>query len=569
MSDFRYALKIYNLFNPKERKRFYISLFLIFIGMIFEALGISIIFPILNSILDINFFEKYNFTGINQEYFLSLSIILVCALYFLRLIFLVFLSYYQNRFVSFFCHRVSKDLLSNYIKKEYKFFLTNNSSDLVKNILVETTHFMTYFTAFMVLLTEITFVIAILSVMIFIEPPGTIIVTLFFGLSGYLVYSITKKKLVFWGMERQSIDNNISRVVHEGFGAIKEIKVNRIENIILQDFNTNINKKADIHFKHIFVSQLPKNLFEFIAIIGLLVFGGILYIQDYDMNMILSKSGLFIGASFRLITSLNKVVSNIQQMKYYDSAVKTILNEYTPAKQNQTIIKNQALFDFNSHIQFKNVTFHHSKNEPILKNLNFKIKKGEIIGIVGESGSGKSTVLDLILGLLEPNKGEIRIDNKILTTKNIRSWTLNLSYVPQFIYLLDDKIIKNIVLNDVNSKIDHDRLTNAMYQAQIQDFLNKKKNHLNTKVGEKGNNLSGGQLQRIGISRALYKNSPILILDEFTSNIDLETEIKIMDRITDSKKDKTIILTSHRKETLNYCDRVFIISNGTLTEKNG
>ena len=108
-----------------------------------------------------------------------------------------------------------------------------------------------------------------------------------------------------------------------------------------------------------------------------------------------------------------------------------------------------------------------------------------------------------------------------------------------------------------------------MYQAQIQDFLNKKKNHLNTKVGEKGNNLSGGQLQRIGISRALYKNSPILILDEFTSNIDLETEIKIMDRITDSKKDKTIILTSHRKETLNYCDRVFIISNGTLTEKNG
>lgn len=534
--------------------------------MCLEAMGIGIVFPLLNLILDSNFIEQYNFFGFSKNQFLGLTLVSVLILYLTRFLFLVFLSYYQNKFLSYFCHRITKDLLSAYINQEYKFFTNTNTSGLIKNILVETTHFMSYFNASIILITELMFVFAIIFVMILLEPIGTLSVIFFFGFSAYYIFSLTKRRLSAWGQIRQEIDKNISKIIHEGFGAIKEIKVNKIENFFLDDFEKNILNKANIHFKHLFFSQLPKNIFELIAIVGLFFFCGILFIQNEDINTILSKSGLFVAASFRLITSLNKVISNIQQMKYYESSVHIILDEYSMYNKDTHTPQILTKINFNRQIIFKDVGFQYDKYNKILTNINFKINKSEIIGITGESGSGKSTVLDLLLGILEPTSGQILIDEEILTSNNRPKWTPFIGYVPQFIYLLDDTILNNIILNLHNEKIDKDKLENTLYNSKINDFLKKKKELLNTTVGEKGNNLSGGQLQRVGIARALYKDSAILILDEFTSNLDLKNETAIMKRILNDKKDKTIILTSHREETLSFCDRIFHVENGNIKE---
>ena len=179
---------------------------------------------------------------------------------------------------------------------------------------------------------------------------------------------------------------------------------------------------------------------------------------------------------------------------------------------------------------------------------------------------GKSTILDLILGILEPTSGEILIDNQALSSKNMNQWTPFISYVPQFVYLLDDTIKNNIILNKYDSQLNNEKLSEAIYKSNIEDVIIKKDKKVDSYVGEKGNNLSGGQLQRIGIARALYKDSSILILDEFASNIDLNNEIVIMKRIIETKKDKTIILTSHRKETLEFCDKILKIENGSISQ---
>lgn len=557
---------IFKLFNPNENKNFYLILLFIFFGMFLEALGIGVIFPALNLILDPNFIETYNFGNLTNQNFFTLILLLFFLLYLVRFLFLVFLSYFQNKFVSFFCHRVTKDLLSGYIHQDYKYFIKTNTSGLIKNILVETTHFMSYFSSAITLLTELTFIVAIISIIIFIEPLGTISVIVFFGISAFLILNLTKNRLSSWGEMRQEIDKSISKNVHEGFGAIKEIKVNKIENFFIDNFNKSIFKKANIHFKHLFVSQLPKNLFELTAIFGMLFFGAILFFQNEEINSIISKSGMFVGASFKLIGSLNKVISNIQQMKYYDASVAIIINEYFSNQKPKEASKKDSKIQFNHQITFKKVSYQYNENSKILNDLNFNINKGEVIGITGESGAGKSTILDLLLGIIEPSSGQILVDDLALSSKNYHEWTPHISYVPQFVYLLDNSILDNIILNDYTSKVDQKKLADTLYKSNVENFLLKKKDKLNSVVGEKGNNLSGGQLQRIGIARALYKDSDVLILDEFTSNIDLNNEIEIMRRIMKDKNDKTIILTSHRKETLTFCDRILHIENGLLNE---
>ena len=558
--------KILRLFNPIESKKFYLTLLFILFGMFLEALGIGVIFPALNLIMDPKFIKTYNFGNLNNQDFFTLILVLFFLLYLIRFLFLVFLSYFQNKFVSFFCHRVTKDLLTGYINQDYKYFIRTNTSDIIKNILVETTHFMSYFSSAITLLTELTFIVAIISVIIFIEPLGTISVIIFFGISAFLILNLTKHRLSSWGEVRQEIDKSISKTVHEGFGAIKEIKVNKIENFFTDNFDKSIVEKANIHFKHLFVSQLPKNLFELTAILGLFIFGAILFFQNEEINSIISKSGVFVGASFKLIGSLNKIISNIQQMKYYDASVAIIINEYFSNQKAKEVSNKHTKIQFTHHITFKKISYQYNENSKILNDISFNIKKGEVIGITGESGAGKSTILDLLLGIIEPSSGQILVDDLALSSKNYPQWTPHISYVPQFVYLLDNSILDNIILNDYTSKVDQKKLADALYKSNVEDFLLKKKDKLNSIVGEKGNNLSGGQLQRIGIARALYKDSDVLVLDEFTSNIDLNNEIEIMRRILKDKNDKTIILTSHREETLTFCDRIFHVENGFISE---
>ena len=314
------------------------------------------------------------------------------------------------------------------------------------------------------------------------------------------------------------------------------------------------------------ISSLPRFFLELISIIG--ISGFAFYLIKVDNTNLFSTLGVFIAATFRIIPSINKIITSLQNLKYQDSSLDLLVNESKKLGKENRQNKNYSLTKFDRTIKLKNINFKYSKKGiSILKNIYLKINKGEMIGIVGGSGSGKTTLIDIILGLHKPDSGEIIIDDLVIKDYKIKNLIKGIGYVPQNIFLIDDTIKNNIALGIPPDKINDEYLFSAIKNAQLDNFINDLPSGVETKVGEKGIQISGGQIQRIGIARALYNQPEILILDEATSALDNKTERNFIDSIEILKKKQTIIMIAHRMTSLKNCDKIFELDSGVLTEK--
>ena len=283
------------------------------------------------------------------------------------------------------------------------------------------------------------------------------------------------------------------------------------------------------------------------------------------LDSILQSLGVFVAAAFRMIPSVNRIMISMQQIKFANVTISKLQNEFTYIKKNtekHDKSSSNKTITFENNIQFKNISFSYDATKQILSDFNFKINSGEFIGIIGASGSGKSTLVDLLLGLLKPNTGDIFSDN-ISIHDNLKSWQLLIGYVPQTIYLTDDTLKNNIGFGIPESEIDNTRVDFAVKAAQLDAYINSLPEGLNTNVGERGVKMSGGQRQRIGIARALYNHPKILVLDEATSALDNSTEHEVMDSIY-MMKNITVIIIAHRLSTLNKCNRIIEIKSGKI-----
>ncbi|MEK9613763.1 MAG: ATP-binding cassette domain-containing protein, partial [Flavobacteriaceae bacterium] len=281
-------------------------------------------------------------------------------------------------------------------------------------------------------------------------------------------------------------------------------------------------------------------------------------------TQIVTLLGVFVAAAFRMIPSINRILSALQNIKYYGATVNKIYDQiigFDFSKSN----KNSKEFAFDKEIKLEDIQFSY-KEKIILNSINLKIKKGTTIGIVGASGSGKSTLVDLINGLLKPTKGTITVDG-IQIDEFIKSWQQTIGYVGQEIFLIDDTIKANIAFGMSDQEINMDSVYKALEAAQLSSFIDELELGIETKVGERGIQLSGGQKQRIGIARALYQNPSVLIFDEATASLDNETEKHVMNSIYNLKQDKTMIIIAHRISTLQDCDQVYEIKNGKIKLK--
>ena len=272
-------------------------------------------------------------------------------------------------------------------------------------------------------------------------------------------------------------------------------------------------------------------------------------------------------ATIRIIPSVNRILLAIQTINFGEAAIKMISDNFneSDSKNNYTKIMDLGKFNFSKNLNFENVDFKFNNDTQIFNKINFNIQKGDFVGVFGETGVGKSTLLNLLLGLIKPSGGEIKVDNYDIH-KNLRGWQLKIGFVPQNIYLLDDSISKNIAFGFDGNKIDKERLENTIKEAQLEKFVQSLPDKENTFVGERGMQVSGGQLQRIGIARAIYSNPEVLIFDESTSSLDNETELKIMETIKSIKKDKTIIFVSHKKTPMKFCNKIFELKKNKIFE---
>jgi len=377
----------------------------------------------------------------------------------------------------------------------------------------------------------------------------------------YLFKDLSKKKFYAIGIKSQKYAQIFKKEILQTFTGIREIKILKKETYFVKKFYR-INKlEADNNFLRDLLLQLPRVVIELLVVFSIITLIFTMFFFEYDKSEILIFISLAVITSIRLMPAAIRIIGSAQRLKYFqplnEILIREIQNKLETTRGHISKYSDKYL-TFNNEITFLDVSFAYDLKKPIIKKLNLKIKKNSCFGIIGESGSGKSTITDLIMGLLKPTIGEIKIDNNYLKD-NVNLWKNNISYVSQSPFFLNDTIEKNIAFGLPQNKIDKKLVIDVSKKAQIFDHINQLKYKFKTNVGEGGINFSGGQLQRIAIARALYRKSDVLILDEATNSLDNQSEIMFFKFLKTLKKKLTIIIITHKVENISICDQIFKI----------
>ena len=552
--------------NPFHKKNLFRLTFLLIVGMFLEAISFSIIVPVLSIIIDPKFkliLSDYqlleNFIGNKSQVFIiAMSLFFLIIIFLIKALFLIYLTFFQNNFVAKVSSHISNTLMTKYLNADFNFHQQNNSALLHRNLHNEVTLLTNLLRSYLNILVEIVLLISILSTLIFIDPLGALSIGSIFAVFSYLFLSITKKKLSEFGAERQFLDGKLSNITLESMRGIKEIKISGIKDYFLKKFSISINYRANINANFISLNLIPRFYLELVSIISLSGFIFFYLLRGGDTKSLITIVGVFIAAVFRLLPSLNKIISGLQTIKYNKYSLDLLRKEFkdTPVEK---LNERQIEISFKDKLEIKDLSFSYQNQDLILDSINLSINRGETIGIVGPSGSGKTTLLNLILGLYPTKLKNIYVDGKSI--KSTEKWRNKIGYVSQSIFLLDDSVRNNISFGRNKNGDDTKKIKKVIKIAELDSFVKSLSEGLETNVGEQGDKISGGQKQRIALARALYDNPEVLIFDEATSALDNSTELKIIESILKLKGTKTIIMVAHRLTSLKGCDRVFNVNN--------
>lgn len=544
-----------------------------------DMLGIASILPFIAlisnpEIIDTNLFLKNIFSslkiiGINtKEEFIFLVGGIVFLLLIFSLIFKALIMYFQTRFVKMCEYNISTNLLKYYLNQPYSWFLNRNSSQLAKSILSEVTNAIGRGLSPVInLITNIIIFIAIFVLLLMVNPKLTVISVVVISIFYSLIYSFNRNlmskigKIIFDSNEKKF------KVINEAFQGSKEVKVGGLEQAYIDQYTKPANKIAINTALTEILFQIPRLSLEGMAFGGMILI--ILYFMSVGKNIsdILPIITLYAFAGYRLLPAVQKIYISLTHLRLVVPTINSLYEDFKNLNINlpDENIKNLA---FEKDIVLNNVNYSYPKSDKTaLKNINLTIPINTTIGLVGKTGSGKTTTVDIILGLLEPQKGTLEIDNKIINKKNIKSWQRLIGYVPQNIFLADDTVAANIALGVKAKNINHSSIEYAAKLANIHQFIvDDLPLKYNTLVGERGIRLSGGQRQRIGIARALYNNPKVLVLDEATSALDNLTEKAVINAIYNTGNKITKILIAHRLSTVKKCDKIFLFENGQIIQ---
>lgn len=555
--------KIIYCLTDKEKKYTLFLFLIIFFTTILEFFSFSLFIPVLSNIfqsdnIKFEFLDNFiNFINIFNFNKFSFVLVLLLIFYLAKNFLLIIFTWFQYTFVNEILVSKANHLLTLYVKQDYLFHANTNVSELMRNIEHEANQFQNALLQYTQLIAEISISLALLSLLAFTDAKVTSISLIIFIFITISFYKFYKKKLLKIGESKIYFSDLMIKNLLQAFGAIKEIKVSNKELFFLGKYKNSIKNYANFNRDGSFINACPRIVIEVLLVVLIVISISVMKYYEYTFNDIITILMLFGIAAFRFIPSINRIVFSIQTLTQLKPSVDLIFNEFKKYDNNLNIkLREVEKIKFNDSIDFKDVTFNYpNQKKYIFKNYSIKINKNSMIGISGETGSGKSTALNLILGLINPLKGNIFIDDKNLL-KVKQEWQSIIGFVPQSVYLLDESIAKNIAFGINEEKINFEKIKKIIQDLNLNDLINDSELGLETLVGERGVRISGGQLQRIGIARALYKDPDVLVLDEITSSLDDETEDKIMKLIENFKGKKTIIIISHKKRCLENCDQI-------------
>ncbi|MDN3019198.1 ABC transporter ATP-binding protein [Paenibacillus sp. BSR1-1] len=575
--------KVLQLFNKKEKKSFYFLFILMLISTLFETIGIGLIVPFVAIVTNpklihdhfllskiYQFFHFQSNTG-----FLIFTTMVLLSVFFMKNLYLIYSQYIQYRFIFQQQIKLSKRLLHHYLTSQYEFHLQRNSSELLRNVNFEVPRiFNQVLIPILMIISELLVITGITILLIINSPIQTLISVVILGGCTGIFLRLFRNKLNKIGKKQQKSNGEMIKWINQGLGSVKEVKVSGREKFFIDSFVEQSEEfSKSMRFFNI-LNQIPRMFIETIVVATILITMLMIILKGEDSTTLLSTMALFAMGAFRLMPSINRMVGAITAIRFNMPALDVIHNELVGSNPLESISSYQHDKEeniqekfFKNEIKMKNIFYRYPNQENYsIKDLSLKVPIGKSIAIIGSSGAGKTTIVDIILGILEPEKGEVLIDGVEL--KNILPiWKRKIGYIPQSIYLSDDSIRKNVAFGIKENEINDESVWRALKDAQLMNFVLELPNGLETNIGERGVRLSGGQRQRIGIARALYHNPEVLFLDEATSSLDNHTENEIMKAIDGLKGEKTIIIIAHRLSTIEKCDFVYELVNGKMQVK--
>ena len=564
------------IFNKKQKRSMLILLVAIFIGAVFELLGVSLFMPLTTVVTDPGKIESNIFLksfrdifGLYdiQDMFVGLAAAII-VIYIVKNVYLSIMYYSLYGFIYHNQLKVEARLVDCYMKKPYVYHLDHNTSDMIRNIMLDSERLFQLILQFLSLISELMLSGLLVTYLLVTDPVMTISIALILVISVGVFMALTRGRANRYGQINQEYDGRMHQAIEEALGAVKDIKILHREKYFVDKFTYGGEQKMDALIHTNFFGAVPKYLIEMVTMAGILAVMIYKALSGMDMKTMVPELAAFAVAAFKLLPSVGKIANYFNGISFLMPSIDLI---YHDLKETEDMLEIEYKDESGApdltdadRITADRVSFSYPNTErDVLHEVSFEIPSGSSVGLIGTTGSGKSTLADVILGIFFPKSGCVRY-GAMDVHEYPMTWAKRLAYIPQTIFLSDESIRENIAFGIERERIDDDKVWEAAGEAQLSDFIKSLPDGLDTKVGERGVRLSGGQRQRIGIARALYGDPEFLVLDEATAALDTETERAVMEAIDSLHGRKTMLIIAHRLTTIRNCDHIFSVENGSV-----
>lgn len=587
IKNFADIFRKFNIILDSAQKKWGVVVFILSLfGALAETLGVSVILPLVQAMIEpaqlmeievVAFFCNI-FQIDTSKNLLVLVTFFVILVYILKNLYLCFLSWIRVKYTSKVQRELSIKMLNSYMKRGYSFFRKTNTAFLLRGTTESVTAVYNVILMFMKILAEILTIACIFVFMIFTDWMLALGMVFLVGTCLVTIVGIFRKIMKKAGNIYYAGAGEVNRASLQLFNGVKEILVFNCKDYFVKKYETSFIKMQRGRIRQNVATEIPAYIIEGACVTGIVI--AVFVRVNFIVNAaeFIPQLAVFAMSAFRLLPSVGRITSNFNVCMFSIPAVTEVYENVLEAREyDEKIIREKAVLDdvyvnenidstFKDNIFVDNIVWKYPDGtENVLDNVSLKIEKGQAVAFVGPSGAGKSTLADIILGLFEPQQGSILIDGIDIREK--KELENIISFVPQSIYLIDDTIRKNVAFGIAEEAISDELVWNALQQAQMKEYVQQLPEGINTVVGERGVRFSGGQMQRLAIARALYKDPDILVLDEATSALDNETEKAVMESVEALQGQKTLIIIAHRLSTIKKCDKIYEISNGAIVEK--
>ena len=563
------------LFTKRDLRNFILIFFGILLTGVFEVIGVASVAPFMAIVASPEMAQEneylalfYNFVNAksHKEFVIILGFGVIIAIS-VSNTYQAFMAWVMTNFSRTQTHHLSVRLLRQYLFQPYSFFLNRNTSEMGKNIVSEVSRGVAgVLIPLLSLASRSVISISIFALLFAIEPLIALISLLVFGGIYVALFLSVKNKLNRIGVETTDAATERFKIANESMSGIKEIKLRGSENIFVELFSKHSETYARNYAIRALLTTIPRYFIEVLAFGGMVAIILSLLTTGKTGTEIIALISVYAMAGYRLLPALQAIYSDLTSLKFNLPIIDVLAADFRDDKQIQPSVDDKTELIFEEQIDLEEIHFSYDNGHPVLSGVNLCIESNTTVGLVGSTGAGKTTLVDIILGLLEPKKGSITVDSIKINQDNSKNWQRKLGYVPQSIFLLDDTIKRNIAFSASGNQINDERITEVAKMANLHQYIKTLDEGYNSKVGERGVRLSGGQIQRIGIARALYNNPEVLILDEATSALDGVTENAVMDAIHNLSNKKTIIMIAHRLSTIKECDVIYFLDKGKIVD---